>query len=169
MVVALSEIIPEEVKETVLVPPPVTLPLRVKLPTVLLIETAPVPVCETPVTVKPEALLLLKVRAPPPVLVPLKLAILFALDKVVPPTEVVVSEPALSAAFWVMVPTEFKVKLFVIEDAPMSNAMLSFNVALLPVKLTAPAKLLVVPFVLKSIALAPALKLDVPVTLNAAF
>jgi hypothetical protein len=89
------------------------------------------------------------------------------LDKFVPPTDVVPNVPAVIMPVCVIAPLELSVKPFVTVEAAIANAMLSVNVALEPVSATAPVKLLALPFVVKSIELAPALKLDVPVIVNA--
>ena len=142
----------------------------VMAPVLIMLTSSPVLPCVTPVTVN-SAELFVNEMAPLPVFVALKLVTVFMLVfNTVPPTELVVNNPALIAPFCVIAPVAFNVKLPPMLEAANNRAPLLLKVALfapLLFKVTAPVKLLFVPLVVKSIAFAPALKLAVPGTVSA--
>ena len=76
----------------------------------------------------------------------------------------------VNAPLWLIAPFAVTLKFWPIVDAPKINAVLLVMLALfapLLLRDTAPVKLLLVPLLVKSIALAPALKLEVPPTVSA--
>ena len=102
---------------------------------VLLTDTAPVPVCEIPVIVNGAAVFTKEIT-PAPLFEPLKLVTVFALPKVVPVAELVVSRPPFNkpAPASLMAPA-----VPVSEIPPVVFILPAFNVTLRPaVALTAP-------------------------------
>ncbi len=141
-----SIIVPLEFKPT-LFAPPATVPVIPILP-VLLTETAPVPDWVTPVMVNGAAVFTKEIT-PAPLFEPLKLVTVFALPKVVPVAELVVSRPPFNnpAAASLTAPT-----VPVSEIPPVVLRLPAFNVTLRPaVALTAPEVLET--FALKRISL----------------
>jgi hypothetical protein len=113
---------------------------------VLMIVVAPVPVCETPVMVN--AVPLVNERAPPPVLVALKLPTTFAPFNVSPPTEFVVNKPPLT------------------KPEPLSDIVpLEVRLIALPVPAATLPVILKIP-VLLTVTVPPVLVCVMPVTFN---
>ncbi len=137
----LSAIVPLEVKPT-LFAPPASVPVMLILP-VLLTDTAPVPVCVMPVIANGAAVFTKEIK-PVPLFVALKLVTVFALPKVVPVAELVVSRPPFNkpAPASLMAPA-----VPVSEMPPVVLIPPAFNVTLRP------AVALIAPDVLPTLAL----------------
>ncbi len=148
-----STMVPLEFKP-ILFAPPATVPVILILP-VLLTDTAPVPVCEMPVIANGAAVFTKEIT-PAPLFEPLKLVTVFALPKVVPVAELVVSKPPFNkpAPASLMVPA-----VPVSEMPPLVLTLPAFSVTLLP------ADALIAPDVLPTFALNKML-LEAPVAAN---